>query len=324
MKREETGQRRGRGKREAARLNEKEWLFGEEQVPESELVACCCWEYARESRTMKELRQRCADACQADGRSSDRADSLVYEVAGTIKHPVPSVEVFLREAALLAPWKNSFPKAWRSLTKAERLSWSQRLDLTELKAARHCFPAQRGSLLDVHSVVRTIEAHRTVAANPQIDELAADTVALSCQPISEAPFDWTEQSGRLPGGFLCQDGTEVSVMEIAWADFTNKEIAEAIATMRPGVIPEPKDTGGHKRGDWRAKLQRLGSLRLIGWYGNVEKAIDRLVSVVPPEQRKKTKFCEPAEFKRDAGIAVADFHNLLPFVNSAEKPLASL
>jgi hypothetical protein len=41
----------------ASELNEFDWNF--DAVPDAELVACCYWEYARESAFIRELRQIC-------------------------------------------------------------------------------------------------------------------------------------------------------------------------------------------------------------------------------------------------------------------------
>jgi hypothetical protein len=80
-------------KKEAVSRND--WDF--DNVPDNELVACCYWEFARESRQIRNLRQRCMQAC----REAGIADSLIPIVAGNIRHPNNSVEVFLREIVLL-------------------------------------------------------------------------------------------------------------------------------------------------------------------------------------------------------------------------------
>jgi len=136
--------------------------------------------------------------------------------------------------------------------------------------------------------------------------------------LVENPRDWKDER-RLPAGFFYPDGTEVSVVEIDWTHFTNKEIGEWVAKQRPPSIPEPKDRGGHKRGDWRAMLERLGLLRLRNHY-TVEKTLATIAAYLTPAQRKKVKFVEPGECNREANIAVKDFHELFPFLAPTEMP----
>jgi hypothetical protein len=47
-------------------LSEFDWNF--DPVPDNELVACCYWEYARESEFIRGLRQRCIQNWREGGR----------------------------------------------------------------------------------------------------------------------------------------------------------------------------------------------------------------------------------------------------------------
>jgi hypothetical protein len=44
-----------------------EWDWDFDKVPDGELVACCYWEYARESAFIRDVRQRCLQNWQAGG-----------------------------------------------------------------------------------------------------------------------------------------------------------------------------------------------------------------------------------------------------------------
>jgi len=317
-------------KRVRVRLSENEWNFDRDRVSDTELVACCLWEYARESATLIKLRQQCEDACRADGN----ANSLVPIVAGNIRHPHNAVELFLREIMLQCPydiWQsadpskpryvpkdwivpgNRFPAPWQSLCPEER---TRRAELIDLKDKPY-IAFRRGRLRDAQSIVLTVMEQRKVALNPKIDPLTVSCIATHSQLV-ESPLDWTDEN-RLPGGFFYPDGTEVSVVEIDWAHCTNKEIGEWVAKHRPASIPEPKDRGGHKRGDWRAILDRLGLLRLRSHH-TVEKTLAIIAARLTPTQRKKVKFVEPGECNRECSEAFNDFRELFPFLGPAEKP----
>lgn len=311
-------------------LPTSEWNFDETKVSNTEVVACCLWEYARESATLKKLRQQCETACRADGN----ADSLVPVVAGNIRHPRNSVELFLREIVLQPPpdlWQsadpskpryvppdylpigNSFPCPWQQLSKDER---ARRAESVDLKMKPY-FAFSRGRLRDAQAIVRTVMEQRKVALNPKIDPLAVSLIATSVPLVTDVPFEWTDDNNRLPGGFVYPGGTEVSVVEIDWAHFTDKEIADSIAQSRPKEIPEPSGRGrGDTIADWRAKLERLGIMRLMHHH-----SFDDLTKIVPVEWLDREKYSSKAECKNEHKKALDDFHDLLP-LQSDEKPLS--
>ncbi len=321
--------------RKRVRFTQRDWNFDERRVPDAELVACCYWEYARESRLLRDLRQKCEQAW----REAGSYDPLIPIVAGNIRHSNISVEVFLREIVLLCPsglWQSTdpaqplyrqtdfipsltsaFPASWQSLASNERASRAASVDLK----VKPYFAFRRGRLRDVRAIERTVMHQRKVALNPNIDPLEVSSIAMLCPLVADAPFEWTDQSDRLPGGFLYPNGTEVSVVEIDWAHCTDKEIAKWVANYRPASIPDPKDTGGHKREDWRATLERLGLLRLRSRY-TVERTIAIIAARLTLDQRRRGKFIEPGECNREAEKAVADYHDLFPFLDPAEQPLS--
>ena len=318
----------------ASKLDEREWnFFDSKKVPGEELIACCLWEYARESALLRELREKCDHAWRAE-RS---ADSVIPLVAGNIKHSHDSVELFLREIVLQRPpdlrqsadpskpfyWPSDavfppptsgFPNSWQSQSTDERTRWAESVNLK----MKPYIAFNRGRLRDAQAIVRTVMEQRKVALNPKVNPLTVSWIATHSPLIVDAPFEWTDREERLPGGFLYPDGTEVSVVEINWAKCTNKEIGEWLAKHRPASIPEPKDTGGHKHGDWRAMLERLGLLRLRRFHQSVEETIKTISQTLPLAQRKKAKFVEPGECNRQAAEAVANFHILFPFLDPAE------
>jgi len=280
------------------RLPECEWNFDKERLPVAELVACCLWEYARESATLRRARRQC----------------MTGSADVTIRHPIEAVQMFIHESVFLSaqdvclvhklaadchlPRTNSFPVPWQQLSKDERACRAQSVDLKlkpyvpfqRVQTARLQFPRQRSS----DSAWR-----RGVAP---------------LFPQWRGPY----LERQLPHGFIAPNGTETCVVEIDWAHFTDKQITEAVAQSRPKKIPEPKNKGGHKREDWRAKLVRLGLLRLRG-DRTAEAALQVLYKAFPPGKRP-SKFAEPGELNREATKAVEDFQALFPFLLPAEMP----
>ena len=59
-------------------ISPTEWDF--ERVPDGELVACCYWEYARESAFIRELRQRCWRDHQPVGRPDKQLHTDLQKV----------------------------------------------------------------------------------------------------------------------------------------------------------------------------------------------------------------------------------------------------
>ena len=119
-------------------LSNDNWNF--DGVPDNELVACCYWEYARESAFIRDLRKRSLECwkplyskCgglslpeeQRLHQDLQKAQSIGYESEVFIRGiSCPPDEVF-PDAPPLKPGEvyqatGSFPKSWQSLTAAER------------------------------------------------------------------------------------------------------------------------------------------------------------------------------------------------------------
>jgi len=54
-------------------LSELDWHF--DNAPDNELVACCYWEYARESPFIRNVRQQCLQNWRAGAAPTDRPES---------------------------------------------------------------------------------------------------------------------------------------------------------------------------------------------------------------------------------------------------------
>jgi hypothetical protein len=71
-------------------MNQKEWDFSE--VPDEELIACCYWEYARESAFIRTLRQRSLESW----RSTAPRDEALHQDLQRLQSIGEAAEIFLR------------------------------------------------------------------------------------------------------------------------------------------------------------------------------------------------------------------------------------
>ena len=106
-------------------LSEFDWNF--DNVPENELVACCCWEYARESAFIRRIKQSFAARKAREKfnaklwRHFERIDSIGYAaevfLLGFFVEEVESSKASRPDAPLIT---GSFPGPWQSLSDVER------------------------------------------------------------------------------------------------------------------------------------------------------------------------------------------------------------
>src|SRR2546422_750019 len=90
-----------------------EWDF--DAVPDSELVACCYWEYARESKFIRNLRRRCAKA-KVRGLSDDDIFRLIAADFNKLEQIHPYELIFFDGYFGKMP----FPCAWQDLSEVDQ------------------------------------------------------------------------------------------------------------------------------------------------------------------------------------------------------------
>jgi hypothetical protein len=139
------------GKKTEAVLSPLEWNF--EQVPDGELVACCYWEYARESAFIRDTLREYRDWFLAGGKWNEDTTKLMANLE-KIQCSSQPTDVFLSGCAFdpgmvwqsdnpekpnyrhpdAPPITGSFPAPWQSLSKAEREYRAHiRTDVEELR-----------------------------------------------------------------------------------------------------------------------------------------------------------------------------------------------
>jgi hypothetical protein len=305
-------------------LSTVDWCF--DDVPNEELIACCYWEYARESAFIRELRKRSWEHWRPLymkdkwwNAPEDKRLHADLQTAQSIGHPA---EVFLAgiscppdgvlpdapplKPGLAHPLTGSFPKPWQKLTKTER---AYRAHIRSDVECIPLLPFSRGITLDAESIVDWVMARRREIdmenvhvrrANPNKTEESLCREGKIQFPVIQPSLFW-------------EGGREVTVVSIHWGDFTDDEIANYlrkwIKLNRPKDITAP-DRKGKKLSDWRVALNRLGIMRALHAYTFADNRFPAAF------KERGEKFCY---FARKS--ALVKFHELFPFHPKTEKPI---
>ncbi len=248
------------------KLIEHDWNFIADRVPDDEVVACCYWEYARESKFVLEVTKLRAEL--RDGKrlhdSLDAGQKRLLEQLDVIcERPDADPDRFYR-----CP---PFPKPWQALDKGSRPPLMLKI------------PPEEYAFQAIDSRLPWGRFHRE-----------------------------TERH-------VISHGIETLLVTINWGAGSDREIKKSfnkwLDKNRPSHIPEPSERG-HKPVDWRARLERLGLLRLRHNY-TFDKA-KPLLKMLP----QTTKTTDSSECNRQAKNAVDDFHALFPFLDSSAMPIS--
>lgn len=295
-----------------ADLSPQDWNF--DSVPDSELVACCYWEYARESAFIRDVKRRCIGPKWKKMLKPELWEFVGYDIERIQSIGYPA-EVFLSGFFFdeaeddkprhpdAPPITGAFPKAWQELSKEER---SYRAHIRSDIGALRLTPFQIGHWCFAKDLADYVEsqARRMRADLPPEEGL---------KPIR-------------PG--LRISNAETLLVDIGWAHFTNDQIAKAfrrsLKAIRPKHMPEP-DRRGHKPGDWRANLTRLAVMRLLSVFSAlaiVDPRRDELPAVWKTNQFSRRKWGDVTKWhdaRREAGKL---FYALFPFLPQDEQPLS--
>ncbi len=312
---------------DSLKLVENEWNFEKSRIPESEIVACCYWEYARESVFIRDVRERSLKHWmplyeKGEWIDSPRNEDLYGDLDKLQSIGFPS-EIFVRgiscppddvlpDAVPLKPGQDhtvtgSFPKPWQSLTTTER-RYRSHIDRYETRLA--LVPFKRGISLDAKRILQSVRKRRS--------EIEAEN-----QAVRRANPDKTEEllcrEGKLKfptvlPSIYWEAGTEVTLVHIRWGNFTDDEIANFlrkwIKANRPPRFPAPNDKGKKLR-DWRVALQRLGVMRTLHVFSFADKRFPQVF------KDRGEKYCYAAR-----RAALLKFHSLFPFLSPDERPLS--
>lgn len=280
-------------------LSPHEWNF--EAVPDAELMACCYWEYARESAFIRDLRRRCADPVFHPKTMDDFNRDLFIKARLGVEKNFQRVCACGAYPTMIArgfwerPDMQCFPRPWLALLPGER-----RNKILPPGTKPEAFARIHPSWTDVI----WSEAERYVREGTRLE-------------------GWV-----MPPPFI-HEGAEIGVFRIRWKEYSNDALAEAfrlwLKANRPETQPSPPSGRGHKPGDWRANLTRLAVMRLLSRFTALGLvAGNKLPAVWETKQFAGQKWADPTKWydaRREAGRL---FRGLFPFLPPAEKPLSWL
>jgi hypothetical protein len=305
-------------------LTRDDWDFS--GVPDSELFGCCYWEYARESAFIRDVRQRCLESRRTTARRDEQlhVDCQRLESIGYIS------EVFLRGCSLepgviyqgkddtaanychsgAPPITGSFPDAWQSLSPGER---AYRARLANYGRGIVAVPIERGHGHEAEDIAKFYRSkwneilsvfYEVQRQNPGKSE------SQLCDEGKLPPFE------EIPPSLFWESGREVTVLRIAWANYTNDEIANYfrrwVKAHRPKEIPVPSNQGRKRISD-RVKLERLAIMRLLHPF-----TVAELRTVCPDAW--KCYDTSNRRWRTDVNKAHAHFRALFPFLAKDEFP----
>jgi hypothetical protein len=321
-------------------LSHNDWNF--DNVPDSELVACCYWEYARESAFIRELRQRCWEHWQPLylkgqwwNEPEDKQIHTDLQKVQSIGYPA---EVFLRgiccppdgvlpDAPPLKPGEvhrttGSFPKTWQALTVAERRYRSHiGTDVERIPLV----PFGRGLFLDAKDIVKSVAAQRR-----ERDEANEQARRENPKLTDEALCRMGKlQFPDIRPSVIYGSGMEKTIVRIDWSAFTNDEIVQGfrkwVKANRPEDIRVPDRKGRNKARDWRAQLTRLSVMRLLAHFTPldiIDPRRNRFPAIWETKQFAGRKWSDVTKWhdaRREAGKV---FRALFPFLPKDEKPIS--
>ena len=292
------------------------WDWNFDSVPDSELMGCCYWEYARESTFIREVRRRSLEAWRTGGHWDGGLNTDLI----TLQSIEYAAEVFLRGFSFepdvayqiadpkaphyrhpeAPPITGSFPQPWQSLAAAERAC---RARIRTDREAIPLVPFKRGYAFFAEDIARWYKNRRASAAE-----------------------------GEEIHPSLFSAGAEIGVVEIQWGAFTNDELVNGfrkwVKANRPQQFPKPSGRG-HKPGDWRAKLTRLAVMRLLSRYTpkqilgtRLTKPVGECQPIHGTKQFTADKWADATKWHDARREARRIFQQLLPFLPKDELPLS--
>lgn len=327
----------------ARALSDLDWNF--DAVPDKELVACCYWEYARESAFIRETLHQYREWFLGGGIWDEHTGKLSANLEEIQSIGYPS-EVFIRGCGFPAemiwqsedpekpnyrhpeapPITGRFPAPWQSLSEDERHFRAriqndvEQLQIVPIKLAHWSWAKEivrecQGASDKLHKSRRNWEKkflRRDAKGN------------LFTVPNAPEPPQVEMPRPRTRWGVA-----ETLLVDIAWECFTNDEISNYfrkwVKRARPKDIPGPDSKGRNKARDRRANLTRLAVMRLLfrftasGIIGIRQNSFPAIWETKQFAGRKWADTTKWYDARREAGQL---FHKLFPFLPINEKPLS--
>jgi len=309
-------------------LSPFEWNF--DSVPNDELVACCYWEYARESIFIRSVRQQCLQNWKAGGWWDQQLHTDLRKVQsigylsdvilrGVFFAPDDPHRIDKPDAA---PITNNFPQPWQALTANER---SFRSRIRSDHNVIPLLPFERAHWTEAREIAKWAESRAKEIFS------AFDEVRRANPEASEVKLIEQGKLQPFPGikpSLFWETGKEFTVVAINWGSFTNDAIVNYFRRWakanRPQQFPVPSRKG-HKPRDWRVNLTRLAVMRLLARFTPLEivdPRRNRFPAVWETKQFAGRKWSDVTKWhdaRREAGKL---FQSLFPFLPPNENPLS--
>ena len=313
----------------ATRLAALNWDFY--ALDEGELEACCFWEYARESVCLIAAVRTAKAALARQGKG--QPVTLVTD-AGRVSHVPETIErQALREAERafgllhLTGWPLTFwtglpfPETpWQGIDETKRRPWKNRCPDKFADAVK--FPAFQvtGDLNIAHALDSAAQdAHNAQAEIYQrlseIDRDASAGISINWDEAARL----REKLSVSPTMIQGVGGVDSFIAQINWRMFSKAEIKACFNKWVDGYacpLAKPGERG-KKDTAWRARIERLGLLRLRRehTFEEVKPFLKRLYPLIKSAQSQPPrKFDDKGECNREAVKSGEDFLFLFPFL----------
>jgi len=219
------------------------WKFP--KMSENETIACCCWEYARESAFLRDVQRHCAALMRRDPYKRQ----AFIKARQALEPDLQRIRAAGHLASLIAgefwhrPEEQCYPRPWLSLTPSARQSRTP---------AEQPKPAAFGRAGSGYA--------------EQIVQRAEEYVRTAPCPGPPGPLTKPEAWIIMPPSSFIQGGEEIGLFQIHWAGWNDDEITSQFKRWaeknRPRCFRKPK---GRPPGslDWRAALRCLAIMRVM-------------------------------------------------------------
>lgn len=325
-------------------VTEYNWNF--DAVPDAELVACCYWEYARESAFIRQRLQKYRTQWWCPGGGLTDEIRNLWDDMDRIRSIGYAAEVFIRGCTYepgtvwqsvdqhkpnfkhpeAAPLTGSFPAPWQTLAEGERKSRAhirtdvEQLQIVPIKLAHWSWAKEIAR--ECQFVSDEQHARRKEWEQKYLHKDAKGHFYTPADAPVAPEFEELRPRTRWGVG-------ETLMVDIAWDCFTNDEIANYfrkwIKRARPKELPKPDDKGRNKARDWRTNLTRLAVMRLLSRYTAldlIDSRRNKFPAIWETKQFAGRKWGDPTKWhdaRREAG---AVFHKLFPFLGKDDRPLS--
>lgn len=309
-------------------LWEADWNFS--RVPDDQIIACCLWEYARESASINlaaashamESRHILPEGsrpptekqierwAEIDERTRDQVKRARFNHDRFLERFWDSEVGHLTFYGILNRWVTSGSGAFQDLPGkvrrmlAEKVSQADTigaLTLANLGDVERLWIANSKDLREIRAWKRP--------ANDDAEDVA---LTLETEPVEGSFFD-----------HAVIDRTRTVAFTVDFSRFSDAEIESSFHAWvrknrprrwrKPATVLLTSRRRGVKRNDYRVALERLGMMRLLHWF-----TPSQLRAEVPAAWKLYGRK-EPV-FRREVRAAVRFFHDRFPFLPRTEQP----